>query len=77
MTMAPFVDDPEETRPVFRAMRQLRDELQEQASAAHLSMGSDLSIGSHLSMGMTNDFEVAIEEGSTIVRIGSAIFGER
>ena len=71
MTMAPFVDNPEETRPVFRAMHQLRAELQELA-AQH-----DFVIGSHLSMGMTNDFEVAIEEGATIVRIGSAIFGER
>lgn len=71
MTMAPFANDPEETRPVFRAMRQLRGELQEMAAK------NNYAIGSHLSMGMTNDFEVAIEEGATIVRIGSAIFGER
>lgn len=89
MTMAPFVEDPEETRPVFRAMRQLRDEVQKVASelklppnagnssAPHLSTGPYLTIGPHLSMGMTNDFEVAIEEGATIVRIGSAIFGDR
>lgn len=61
MTIAPFVADPEEVRPVFRKMRQLRD-----------SLGLE-----HLSMGMTDDFEVAIEEGSTMVRIGRAIFGER
>ena len=61
MTVAPFVADPEEVRPVFRKMRQLRD-----------SLGLE-----HLSMGMTDDFEVAIEEGSTMVRIGRAIFGER
>lgn len=68
MTMAPFVDHAEETRPVFRALRQLRDEM----VTAHPSL-----MLPHLSMGMTNDFEVAIEEGATIVRIGSAIFGER
>jgi pyridoxal phosphate enzyme (YggS family) len=68
MTMAPFVDDPEEARPVFRALRELRDEL------ATTRPGADLH---HLSMGMTNDFEVAIEEGATIVRVGTAIFGNR
>jgi len=68
MTMAPFEAKAEETRPVFRAMRQLQTRL----STAYPSI--DLH---HLSMGMTNDFEVAIEEGATIVRIGSAIFGER
>lgn len=68
MTMAPFVADPEETRPVFQAMRQLQTRL----SAAYQNVELH-----HLSMGMTNDFEVAIEEGATIVRIGSAIFGER
>ncbi|MCB0064510.1 MAG: YggS family pyridoxal phosphate-dependent enzyme [Caldilineaceae bacterium] len=68
MTMAPFVDDPEATRPVFRRLRELRDELQRTHSQAAIT---------ELSMGMTNDFEVAIEEGATIVRVGSAIFGER
>lgn len=68
MTMAPFYDDAEETRPVFRALRELRDRL----VAAHPALELP-----HLSMGMTNDFEVAIEEGATIVRIGSAIFGAR
>lgn len=68
MTMAPLVDDPEEARPVFRQLRELRDRLRESYPQFTLP---------HLSMGMTNDFEVAIEEGATIVRIGSAIFGSR
>jgi len=61
MTVAPLVANPEEARPVFRQLRQ---------------MGRELGLR-HLSMGMTDDFEVAIEEGATIVRIGRAIFGER
>jgi uncharacterized pyridoxal phosphate-containing UPF0001 family protein len=61
MTVAPRVDDPEDVRPVFRRLRRLGDEL-------HLP---------GLSMGMTDDFEVAIEEGSTLVRVGRAIFGPR
>ena len=61
MTVAPFVVDPEEVRPVFRTLRALRDRL----GLAELSMG------------MTGDFEVAIEEGATMVRIGRAIFGPR
>ena len=68
MTMAPFVDDPEETRPVFRGLRLLRDALRVRFP--------DLALP-HLSMGMTNDFEVAIEEGATLVRVGTAIFGAR
>jgi PLP dependent protein len=68
MTMAPLVDDPEAARPVFRALRELRDELRERCPQVAWQ---------HLSMGMTNDFEVAIEEGATIVRVGSAIFGTR
>lgn len=67
MTMAPLVIDAEETRPIFRDLRRLRDEL----AALHRA---ELP---HLSMGMTNDFEVAIEEGATLVRIGTAIFGSR
>jgi pyridoxal phosphate enzyme (YggS family) len=59
MTMAPEVDDPEQTRPVFRTLRELAE-----ANGLH-----------ELSMGMTNDFEVAVEEGATIVRIGRALFG--
>ncbi|MFN8464966.1 MAG: YggS family pyridoxal phosphate-dependent enzyme [Caldilineaceae bacterium] len=68
MTMAPLVDDPEAARPVFRALRELRDNLMVRCPQAEWR---------HLSMGMTNDFEVAIEEGATIVRVGSAIFGTR
>lgn len=69
MTIAPQVDDPEQVRPVFRRLRQLRDELNSSGAA-----GLELH---ELSMGMTDDFEVAVEEGATIVRIGRAIFGER
>lgn len=69
MTMAPLVQDPEEVRPVFRSMRELRDEI----NALSLS-GVRMK---YLSMGMTNDFEIAIEEGANMVRIGSGIFGER
>lgn len=68
MTMAPFAAEAEETRPIFRGLRELRDQVQ----TAHPEVQWP-----HLSMGMTNDFEVAIEEGATIVRIGSAIFGKR
>jgi hypothetical protein len=68
MTMAPLVDDPEQARPVFQALRDLRDELEARYSPLKLPQ---------LSMGMTDDFEVAIEEGATLVRIGRAIFGER
>jgi PLP dependent protein len=67
MTIAPFVPDPETIRPVFAALRELRDQLQERS-------GSALPV---LSMGMSGDFPVAIEEGATHVRIGRAIFGER
>ncbi len=67
MTIAPFAEEPEKARPHFRRLRQLRDALE-------LKHGLVLP---HLSMGMTNDFEVAIEEGATMVRIGTAIFGER
>ena len=68
MTVAPLVEDAEEIRPIFRALRHLRDQLRQEISA---------SAWQHLSMGMTNDFQVAIEEGATIVRVGRAIFGER
>jgi len=67
MTIPPFSEDPEAARPYFRRLRQLRDEL---AKASGLRLDT-------LSMGMSHDFEVAIEEGSTCVRIGTAIFGER
>jgi pyridoxal phosphate enzyme (YggS family) len=64
MAMAPYDDDAEAARPHFRALRLLRDELQN-ATTTPLP---------HLSMGMTNDFEVAIEEGATLIRVGSALF---
>jgi pyridoxal phosphate enzyme (YggS family) len=69
MTVAPYEAYPENTRPYFRALRHLRDRIG--------SRYPDLSEFNQLSMGMTNDFEIAIEEGATIVRIGTAIFGER
>ena len=69
MTIAPFVDDPEENRPVFRQMKQLLLDIKSQKID-----NVDMNV---LSMGMTNDFEVAIEEGATMVRVGTAIFGER
>ena len=65
MTMAPEVEDPEEARPCFRRLRELRDELQ------NLQLST---INYELSMGMSNDFEIAIEEGSTMIRVGRAIF---
>ena len=68
MTMAPFVTDPETVRPVFVSMRALLETLREHFPASDWR---------HLSMGMTGDFEVAIEEGATMVRIGRAIFGAR
>jgi pyridoxal phosphate enzyme (YggS family) len=67
MTVPPAVDDPEKARPWFAALRQLRDELGQRD-------GEPLP---YLSMGMSGDYEVAIEEGATHVRIGSAIFGSR
>jgi PLP dependent protein len=68
MTVAPIVDHPEQARPNFRALRELRDELARRLPAASWDQ---------LSMGMTDDFEAAIAEGATIVRVGRAIFGER
>jgi pyridoxal phosphate enzyme (YggS family) len=65
MTMAPIVSSPEQTRPVFAALRSLRDEL------AQVFPQIDWA---HLSMGMTDDFEVALEEGATMIRVGRAIF---
>lgn len=69
MTIAPFVENPEENRVHFQAMRRLRDQLK-----AMNIPGVEME---ELSMGMTNDFEVAIEEGATMIRVGTAIFGER
>jgi pyridoxal phosphate enzyme (YggS family) len=69
MTIPPPCKNAEESRGFFRELRQLRDEL------CQLSLGNVKL--RELSMGMTNDFEVAVEEGATIVRIGTALFGER
>jgi pyridoxal phosphate enzyme (YggS family) len=69
MTLPPYFDDPNLARPFFRRLRRLRDELDEQETFGDQS--------GELSMGMTNDFEVAIEEGATMVRVGTAIFGAR
>ncbi|HEX9921612.1 MAG TPA: YggS family pyridoxal phosphate-dependent enzyme [Anaerolineae bacterium] len=68
MTMAPFCDDPDDARPTFQNLAALRRTLQSELPQFDWRQ---------LSMGMTNDFEVAIEEGATIVRIGRAIFGKR
>jgi pyridoxal phosphate enzyme (YggS family) len=67
MTVAPWTPDPEKVRPVFRRLRELKQECEQR-------LGAPLP---HLSMGMSGDFEVAIEEGATMVRVGSALFGPR
>jgi hypothetical protein len=69
MTLPPFFENPAEARPYFQRLRQLRDELQ--------TKGAFANGAGDLSMGMTHDFEVAVEEGATIIRVGTAIFGER
>jgi hypothetical protein len=69
MALPPYSDDPEEVRPYFKQVRELKDQL------------TDMNLSNfdirHLSMGMTNDYEVAVEEGATIVRLGTALFGRR
>ncbi len=67
MTVAPYAVDPEKVRPIFRRLRELRDQCSQQ-------LGAPLP---ELSMGMSGDLEVAIEEGATILRVGTALFGER
>ncbi|MEA1968034.1 MAG: YggS family pyridoxal phosphate-dependent enzyme [Thermodesulfobacteriota bacterium] len=69
MCMPPFFDNPEKARPYFKALAEIKATI-EQADIANISM-------EHLSMGMSYDFMVAIEEGATMVRIGTAVFGER
>ena len=69
MTIAPFVDDPEENRPVFRKLYQLSVDIKKK-NIDNVSMGV-------LSMGMTGDYQVAVEEGSTMIRVGTGIFGAR
>ncbi len=67
MTLPPFLDDPEKVRPYFSKLRELRDDLAQR-------LGQPLPV---LSMGMSHDFDVAIEEGATEIRVGTALFGER
>jgi pyridoxal phosphate enzyme (YggS family) len=67
MVMPPFEEDAERARPYFRRLRELRDQ----------ALAQNLLLGSELSMGMSHDFEVAVEEGATLVRVGTALFGER
>ena len=69
MLLPPAVDDPEKARPYFASLRRLRERL--------IELGIDQSALVELSMGMSHDFEVAIEEGATMVRLGTAIFGDR
>jgi PLP dependent protein len=69
MTVPPYTEDPEGSRPYFRQLRQIRDSIAAR-NLPQISMAA-------LSMGMSHDFEVAIEEGATCVRVGTAIFGER
>jgi uncharacterized pyridoxal phosphate-containing UPF0001 family protein len=69
MLMPPWSDDPERTRPWFVRLREFRDRLQADGIPANALR--------HLSMGMSHDYEAAVEEGSTIVRVGTAIFGKR
>jgi pyridoxal phosphate enzyme (YggS family) len=69
MTIAPFAEDPEDVRPYFRAMKHLYDTL---AAIDHKRLDFK-----YLSMGMSNDRVVAVEEGSTVIRVGTAIFGAR
>ncbi len=69
MTMPPYADDPEQSRPYFKALAELKASIDRQ-SIPHIFMNE-------LSMGMTDDFETAIAEGATMVRVGTAIFGER
>ena len=69
MTIGPFLPDPEASRPAFQTLRSLRDDTRR--------VGIENAEMTELSMGMTNDFEVAIEEGATMIRLGTAIFGPR
>jgi uncharacterized pyridoxal phosphate-containing UPF0001 family protein len=67
MTIAPFYKDPELTRPIFRGLRELRDDISR-------NTGMELP---ELSMGMSHDYGVAVEEGATMVRLGTVLFGVR
>jgi uncharacterized pyridoxal phosphate-containing UPF0001 family protein len=67
MILPPWSEEPEASRPFFRRLRELRDGARSRG----------LAVGSELSMGMSHDLEVAVEEGATLVRVGTALFGER
>jgi pyridoxal phosphate enzyme (YggS family) len=69
MILPPAVDDPDEVRPYFRALKSVRDRL--------LERGVERSMLAELSMGMSHDLDIAVEEGATLVRVGTAIFGDR
>lgn len=69
MTVGAFLSDPEDVRPCFKLLKEVKDEIQ--------SKGVEHTEMKYLSMGMTNDFEIAIEEGANMIRVGRAIFGER
>jgi uncharacterized pyridoxal phosphate-containing UPF0001 family protein len=69
MLVPPWNEDPEQTRPWFVRLRELRDRW--------MAAGIEPELLRHLSMGMSHDYEAAIEEGATIVRVGTAIFGKR
>ena len=69
MTIPPFFETPEDARPYFARLRELR--------AALLQEGLEPAMVRELSMGMSHDFEIAVQEGATIVRLGTAIFGKR
>jgi pyridoxal phosphate enzyme (YggS family) len=73
MTLPPYFENPDCSRPFFKTLRELRDEL---AAQGHFGSGINSGKG-ELSMGMSHDFEVAIEEGATMIRVGTALFGER
>jgi hypothetical protein len=69
MLLPPAVENPDDARPYFRELREVRNRL--------LALGVEPAMLAQLSMGMSHDFEVAVEEGATIVRVGTAIFGSR
>lgn len=69
MTVGAFLPDPEEVRPCFKLLKELRDKIEVR--------GLEKVAMKYLSMGISNDFEVAIEEGANMIRVGRAIFGER
>jgi uncharacterized pyridoxal phosphate-containing UPF0001 family protein len=70
MTIPPYTDDPEQTRPYFKALRLLAEEMKQKKYFAD-------SAQVELSMGMSSDYTIAIEEGATIIRVGTALFGHR